>query len=1163
MYLNAAKELVFSPSDLITYMSSPFASWMDHYHLDNPGRLAPDVNTDEKKIVVAKGYEHEARILQELRDGLPDIVEIPGGDREHASQLTRKAFDTGAPALYQGFLTSEPFAGWSDFIVRCEDGRYQVWDTKLARNPKPYFAVQLCCYTEMLWELIGKDKVSDSFGVILGSGQRVEYRMADHYDYFVEMKTSFLAMHQRFVSDFAQRPEPLPRADHKRWTSYAEAYFTEVDHLVQVAGITAGSIKKLYAAGITTVEQLSQAANVPVAKMSAETLNKLVHQASLQVATRNARVVDPHAKPTYELIGTVPTPGQAKGLSRLPVPDPKDVYFDLEGYPLVAGGLEYLWGVCYHEGDDKLRFRDWWAHDSAQERLAFEGFIDWVYERWKASPGMHIFHYASYELSVVRRLSTRYSTRQDEVDDLLRNEVFVDLYKVVLQSIRLGEDSYSIKRLERLYREAVKRKTEVATAGESIVQYARWLDEESATLRTWQDSPILKGIRDYNEDDCISTYELVMWLRNLAASANIGLYSKPVVQDDESEAGLVSPFRQQVEIRQTVEDALRGRNDGLSTTLADVIDFHRREQKPLWWAFFDRQSASIEDLWYDHTCIADVQTTGAAVADGRSFIQEYRFNPLQECKLNADGKRKVMFAHEPSIKMTLHSLDTVNGVFTVRLGKTTMAKFTGGTFPAGGSVIPDEIIDAKTIQMALTQVCASALDDGLPDVVRAILTRKPPVGLPQRKNESTVQAAQRIVGKMNGDCLIIQGPPGTGKTYTASKVIEGLLRQGKRVGITSNSHKAILNLMSATGSLLPLQGVKVGGDDDPLFMQQPGLTHVDDSGKAIAAYEGGLIGGTAWLFSRDEWVDQLDYLFVDEAGQVSLANALAVARCARNVVLMGDQMQLEQPIKGAHPGDSALSVLQYYLKDEQKSIPDHLVLHAVVPPSQGLFLGESRRMHPDICSVVSDMVYEGRLGSHSMCAQQRIILDPGLTEHIKKEHGIIFSPVIHDGNVQSSEEEIDRIIEISKELLGCRYIDKDGRERHITLDDILFISPYNAQVRALRDALPEGANVGSVDKFQGQEAPICILSVCSSYSEYGSRGLSFILDTNRINVAISRAKCLAIVVGDPRICSAPVSSIEEMRLVNGLCRLMHEGGAVGLATELSVRKGLARVSTDR
>jgi uncharacterized protein len=151
--------------------------------------------------------------------------------------------------------------------------------------------------------------------------------------------------------------------------------------------------------------------------------------------------------------------------------------------------------------------------------------------------------------------------------------------------------------------------------------------------------------------------------------------------------------------------------------------------------------------------------------------------------------------------------------------------------------------------------------------------------------------------------------------------------------------------------------------------------------------------------------------------------------------------------------------------------------------------------------------------------------------------GIVFSGIEHDGNTQQSDEEIGRVTAIFQELLGRTYTDKDGNSRPLTLEDFLFISPYNAQVRALQVALPLGARVGSVDKFQGQEAPVCILSLCSSYGEYGSRGLSFILDRNRVNVAISRAQCLAVVVADPRIAWTPAGSLEEMKLVNLFCKL--------------------------
>jgi uncharacterized protein len=413
----------------------------------------------------------------------------------------------------------------------------------------------------------------------------------------------------------------------------------------------------------------------------------------------------------------------------------------------------------------------------------------------------------------------------------------------------------------------------------------------------------------------------------------------------------------------------------------------------------------------------------------------------------------------------------------------------------------------------------------------------------QVAEEPTIDAAIRVTGSMSGGCLVIQGPPGTGKTYAAARVITALLMDGRSIGIASNSHKAVIKLMEECGKAarqvgVELKGMKVGGDGaEALLASNPGLQYVGSTSEARGAYHGGVVGGTAWLFSRPEWEGVLDFLFIDEAGQVSLANAIAMARCAKNLVLLGDQMQLEQPIQGSHPGDAGLSVLQYALKDTQVSVPDLPVFHPVVPPDYGLFLGESRRMHPAVCRFISESIYESRLFSHSDCSRQRIELASGGNRLIYQENGIVFSPVEHDGNTQQSDEEVERVKAIYNELAGRPFTTKDGSTKALNLGDFLFIAPYNAQVRALKTALPDGARIGSVDKFQGQEAPVCILSLCSSYGEYGSRGLAFILDRNRINVAISRAQCLAVVVADPRIAGSTPGSLDEMRLLNLFCKL--------------------------
>lgn len=437
---------------------------MDRYYLENPDAVTPDEDSEEDRLIAETGQKHERAVLAVLKSAPAEVVEISTKSSATARQETISAIESKSPVIYQAALYSGQFAGFADFLMLDQQERYQVWDTKLARSPKPYYAIQLCCYAEMLTQMTGVP-VSERFGIILGTHERIEFRLEDFIHYYRHIKQSFLAMQDEFTGRLSDRPEPLPRADHRQWTSHAEQFFKERDHLVQVAGITVGQIKKLNKAGISTMAQLAQAESRTVPKLSQDTVGTLVAQARLQCATRADRTKNADVPPQYEMLPYLGSNGEPTGLAALPPADPADVFFDMEGYPLAPGGLEYLFGVCnWNSQKQAYEFRDWWAHDRDGEKQAFEGFIDWVYAQWKSHPGLHIYHYADYEVSAVRRLSTSHDTRQDQVDDLLRNEVFVDLYRIVRQGLRIGEDSYSIKAVERLYRP--KRNTEVATAGE-------------------------------------------------------------------------------------------------------------------------------------------------------------------------------------------------------------------------------------------------------------------------------------------------------------------------------------------------------------------------------------------------------------------------------------------------------------------------------------------------------------------------------------------------------------------------------------------------------------------------------------------------------------------------------------------------------------------------
>ena len=283
-----------------------------------------------------------------------------------------------------------------------------------------------------------------------------------------------------------------------------------------------------------------------------------------------------------------------------------------------------------------------------------------------------------------------------------------------------------------------------------------------------------------------------------------------------------------------------------------------------------------------------------------------------------------------------------------------------------------------------------------------------------------------------------------------------------------------------------------------------------------------LFAGTAWLFSHGHMQDLLDYLFIDEAGQVSTANVVAMATSARNIVLVGDQMQLSQPIQGVHPGEAGLSVLDFLLGE-----------HSTIAPERGIFLNRTYRLSPGICRFISDAFYDGHLLPHENTTQQTLDLhDTDLPNE-----GIVVIAAEHEGCSQKSVEEGQIIQTRYQQLLGQFLRNQNGRTRSINEDDILVVTPYNVQVNHLRSLLPDNARVATVDKFQGQEAPVVLISMVTSSAEDLPRNVEFLYSKNRLNVAISRAQCLAVVVVNPRLLDISCQTVEQMKLANTLCRL--------------------------
>jgi predicted RecB family nuclease len=1108
----------------MNFMSSEFVTWMDRRALDE--ELADQADEDDAaaQILQRKGLEHEARYLQTLQDSGLSVCVIEGFSSE-AQRATEKAMRDGIDVIYQAKLEHEQFGGIADFLIKVDgesnlgNWHYEVWDTKLARELKPDFIVQLCCYAELLVPIQGR--LPEQAGIILGTGEKRAVSVTDFFFYYQQLKASFLSHMQQF--DPAREPQEIVLPSFSKWTAEAERLLDSRDDLSLVANIRRNQIKLLKGENVSTLKQLAESEFV-IRGMRTETLDNLRRQAKLQVKSRE------NCEPVFEVLP--PSEGR-KGLKLLPPAHDLDVWFDMEGYTLSDPPLEYLFGVT-HLSNSNPDFKCWWAHTFDEERAAFEDFIDWIVARWESSQRrMHVFHYAPYEVTAVKRLMQKYGTRESQVDDLLRNEVFVDLYKIVRHAICIGEPSYSIKFVEHLYRG--KRQDSVANAVDSIVFYDRWLESG--------EPQILQQILDYNKVDCDSTMQLTEWLRGVQDNCGIEYEPRPP-KEEKPDKPSKAPARggtrddcaalaaEMLQNRHSIADPEKKR---IHELLAYLLEFHAREDKCVWWKLFEKQGATQDELHEDAECLGGLEFVEVIPKTGRQQKPrfKYRYDPSQDSSIATTESWAL--SHDINCSAVIKEFDEEQGTIVLTLSVDEP--------PAVLGLIPKDIVPADVLRESIYAVVSQWHRQGtISDALYSLIHRDRPRVANVQPGQSLLDAAipakdqlGALALAMQNSAMCVQGPPGTGKTFSASIMISELVAAGKKIAIASNSHSAIENLLRAINKAAvaagqTFVGYKVGDGFEEGFFKKC------ESGKLADIIEDNkfqVVGGTAWAFARAEVAGQFDYLIVDEAGQVCLANLVAMSPCARNIILLGDQMQLEQPVQGSHPGESGLSCLEYYIQNQP-----------TVPPDRGVFLGTTFRLHPDLCKVISEQVYENRLTS-AAGTDERILRVPADSTLIRKNFGILYAPVDHIGNTLSSIEEAVHIRKLVDELLECESYDDENKKnpqwRRLSPEKILVVAPYNAQVRLLRQKLQTGVLVGTVDKFQGREAPVAILSMCSSDPSSSPRGVPFLFDKHRLNVALSRAQSLAIVVAAPPLVSTPCTSLKNMALLNFYCRIVSAG----------------------
>jgi uncharacterized protein len=715
---------------------------------------------------------------------------------------------------------------------------------------------------------------------------------------------------------------------------------------------------------------------------------------------------------------------------------------------------------------------------------------------------------------------------------MLRGGLFVDLYQVVRHAIRASVESYSIKELERFF--GFDRTTKLTDASRALanIQTALELGDPDAVTQELKDT-----VAGYNKDDCFSAKALRDWLETIRAD----LIAKGTVIDRRLPPDLeisedLTVWQKRVEdvVRRLTADipvdvAERSREQQARWILAHTLDWHRREEKTVWWEYFRLSGLSSDDLFDERAALSGLTFVSNAGGTAKAPIHRYRF-PAQETELRG-GESLHRAGGEKVGKIEDISLDSRVVEIKKRMDSASMHP---------DAVFAHDVIGTAVLAESLMRIGEWVADNGIEGngeyaAARSLLLRQ----LPQMHGEplyvageTILAGAMRIAPHLEGGVLPIQGPPGTGKTHVGARMIATLVKAGKRVGITANSHTVIRRLLDEVVEA----GAEIGVSLNCIQKTDKGVATncivlAKTNDQVFDALHGHceVAAGTAWLWARPEAHDSVDVLFVDEAAQMSLANVLAVSQAAPSLVLLGDPRQLDQPTQGTHPEGTGISALDYILDGQQ-----------TISADRGLFLAETWRLHPAICAFTSEVFYESRLHPIKGLELQEIRSKGRISGS-----GLRFVPVDHQGNQNSSPEEAEVISRLVADILGSAtsWVDRLGKEKTVGLEHILIIAPYNAQVFDLKDRMP-GARIGTVDKFQGQEAPIVIYSMTTSTHADAPRGMNFLYSLNRLNVATSRAKALSILVCSPALFEPECRTPEQMRMANAFCRYLEMANAL-------------------
>jgi uncharacterized protein len=1140
-------KLLISPRDLIAELECSHRLHLEWSVLNNLIEEPEKVENEELNLLIKHGKVHEVNLANAFarKEGfrkIPSTFEdselIPV-----AFEKTVNAMREGAETIYMPTLFDGEFVGYPDFLIKARDFEgnpildsqgqfvYDPVDAKSARSEKRAAVLQIAAYAYAM-EKMGMPR-PNKVHLWLANDKKWSTLASDVMDlgelFFLRVKARIAQLNEIPNPTWDYPREACTRC---RWVKHCDNGRREAEDLSLIQGIRSSTRLALREVGIKTINDMALASDElrtsgkqDIAK---ETFENLRSQADIQLRGRKVA----NGIPIFEIKEKI-------GFGLIPQPSIGDVWFDMEGDPYAeqGEGLEYMFGFVTRENQE-FKFQTFDAENREQEKRAFGEFIGFISSRLEAYPDMHVYHYASYEPSALLRLAQRHGYLEYEVDKLIRGAVFVDLYSVVRKTLRFSTESLSIKKIEPVFYEGNRDKSVSSSIG-SVVAFEDALEQLNNGSRAGFEKR-LQEIKDYNEDDCRSTQRLDQWLRELASTQGINFAEAKVAADEkwkDDDDALKEPIAIQLMKDVPVKHSERDLYQQGKAMVAAAIEYHHREDRPAWWEIFDKATSELFELENANDVVfpSKVECTDWHVEGKKNPRRQITFYASE----GVDLRHILDFEHIPQalyetaplgFKQISGSNRGFRSVEIIEL-ESDLVKVEERASKLGawdeepfallpGAPIPTFVIKKilrQEIGQSILELEAAGEDYFPPTAHNDILLRR----LPRQKSgylpqaDSDVESVTQALIDSDNSYIAVQGPPGTGKTFVGAHVISKLVKLGWRIGVVAQSHAVIENLLNSVrkiDSTIPIAKKGQSRKNRPEY-------HVDDVGDwAISQTAGYVIGGTTWNFaSMGIRALHLDLVVIDEAGQYSLANALVSLSCASRALLLGDPQQLPHVSQGKHPEPIDNSVLKHVLGDN-KTMPAHL----------GYFLSRTFRLHPLLAKPVSRLQYEDRLSADTRCSKRQLEgIDPGL--HVIE--------VEHFGNTTKSVEEVDTLVKQVSLLMNRAWIDTDKSgsplpARGLDQQDILIIAAYNNQVRLIKQRLLKEnlskIKVGTIDKFQGQEAAVVLISMATSSSEDLPRGIEFLLSPNRINVAISRAQWACFLMRSPQLSLMEPNSADGM-----------------------------------